>query len=153
MRSEDFWKAVATISIWVICGAIAITTVLASNSNYTWEMTGIPFIAAIFPTFVMWAVPYLVNSDIEKARIEKQFSSGNVNNDDDKLKNQRRSVSNRTSLLLELMDEDEREEFKRMLKRRVLQERRLTDDGELFADSETLEALMDAPDNDYHQQQ
>jgi hypothetical protein len=52
-----------------------------------------------------------------------------------------RSESDNIALLLEMMDADEREEFKNILKRRVLQDARLSDDGEFYPPA-SLESLM-----------
>ncbi|MEQ8675139.1 MAG: hypothetical protein RLP44_20545 [Aggregatilineales bacterium] len=128
MSFDNFWKAVATITVWVICGVIGISVVMFSNGGYSWDMIGIPLIAAILATFFMWAVPELVKEDVEKARI-----AGGQSATEKQKRNATPQGESRLSMLMELMDDDEREAFKHTLKQRILAENRLSDDGEFYS--------------------
>jgi hypothetical protein len=70
--------------------------------------------------------------------------------DYEKAKRQPGDTNTKLALLLELMDEDEREAFKETLKRRVLDDM-TSGDGELLADAATLESLLsDQSAHQYH---
>ncbi len=144
MNFNDFWKAVATITIWVISGLVALSTVMFSSGSYSWEMVGIPLIVALLATFFMWVAPILSQQDAEKARYEAEAA---MYKQVGKQKRTNAPVGDsRLSLLLELMDDDERAAFKETLKRRVLAEQRLSDDGEFYGDT-SLGDLLDEVDH------
>lgn len=144
MNFTDFWKAVATMTLWITCGLIAVMTVIFSNGSYSWEMVGIPLIAAILATFFMWVAPILSQQDAEKARYEAEAAMYKQGGKQKRINAP--SGDSRLSLLLELMDDDERAAFKETLKRRVLAEQRLTDDGEFYGDA-SLGDLLDEADH------
>ena len=143
MSFDNFWKAVATITVWVICGVIGITVVMFSNGVYSWDMIGVPLIAAILATFFMWVAPELAKEDAEKARIEA-MRSGQKAPGKPKRNTPAAHSDSRLSMLMELMDEDEQQAFKHTLKQRVLAEQRLSDDGEFYSGVPLNELLDDA---------
>jgi hypothetical protein len=61
---------------------------------------------------------------------------------------QKRGSADHLSLLLEMLDEDERAAFKETLKQRMLEQIGAPDEGELPADADTLAALLDADDHE-----
>lgn len=109
-------------TVWV---AMAIATIGVAVGTSTPGLMVIPIAVALLVTIMMVVVPDIVKAlatEREKAKRQPQ----------DKL-----------SLLMELMDEDERAAFKEALKQRVLDDMTATGDGELPVSDESLAALLD----------
>ncbi len=120
MSSSDRGGLLATI--WFSMALVAIGIAVGSSSP---ALLAVPISVALIMTIALVLVPDVVavlTAQREKAKREPQ---------------------DRLSMLLELMDEDERAAFKESLKRRVLDDIGRTDDGELPADDATLAALLD----------
>ena len=136
---ENIMKMLSTLAIWAITGTISIFGITSNtniNSDLVW-ITILPLIIALIATFMIWVAPELARAD--NAAKATHLHIG----DSEKAKRDAsRSDESRLSLLMEMMDDDEREAFKDTLKRRLLDDYRVNEDGELFADSATLESLM-----------
>lgn len=129
-------KIAATGIIWVISGLIIIFAVTNVNTNYTDTVIVAPLIAALIGTGIIW-LPDIIRVSQEGAERE---SAG-------KLK-RRPSDESRYDLLMQMMDDDEREIFKETLKRRVLEDARYGgsrygEDGELPMDADSLSDFID----------
>ena len=137
---ENIMKMLSTLAIWAITGTVSIASVFGSTSLSGSSIVPIviaPLVIALFATFFIWVAPELARADTAKK------SSHLYSGDSEKAKRQAtRNDDSRLSLLMEMMDEGEREAFKDTLKRRLLDDYRVNEDGELFADSATLESLM-----------
>ena len=105
--------------------------------------------AGIFGTILIWGIPEFIklyNFRVASQGLEETGSQEKAKRDGHS------GHSEKLSLLLELMDEDEREAFKEMLRQQVLRESDdydSVDDGELPAAAATLAALLD--DDSYNQ--
>ncbi len=142
---EHLGKLLSTGFIWVLCAGIAITALITSQYNYndsgflTIMYTAIPLLSALAATFMIWVAPELARrggNDVRQRTRE----------DDSTSYKSKRNVANgesaRLAALMDMMDEDERAAFKASLKRRVLAEQRLNDDGEFYGDPATLDSLL-----------
>lgn len=129
-------KMAATGAIWVICGLIIIFAVADVNSVYTDTVIVAPLIAALIGTGIIWM------PDIIRARREgaESLQAG---------KSKRRpSGESRYDLLMQMMDDDEREAFKAALKQRILDDAqyggsRYGEDGELPMDADRLSDFIE----------
>lgn len=139
----NFWRAVTTAFIWLMACGFGIAAVNATNSD-SWIVVPV-LLATLLATAVIWISEALGAS--AKARVETRHLTGR--SDRSAAGKSKREESDKYALLLELMDEDERAEFKEMLKRRALQDMRLSDDGEFFAPT-TLKSLMQDDEDDRH---
>ena len=134
MSAKDKAKMIATIAMWVMGIVITVSAMSRDflgtpipEQNMVWLAIG-PLVIAVVGTFMLWVIPELDN--VETASKTEQ-STGKA----------KRQQGVKLSLLLELMDEDEREAFKQLLKRQMLEESGYAD-GELPYGSETLESLL-----------
>ena len=131
-----FWnslaKAVSTITMWIFLSAVSIVA-LAADTDTTGQIASqeslvplviVPLIIALIGTFVIWGLPEVTkNKDAGKLAAQLDESAG-------KAKRQAGSrQEERLALLLEMMDEDEREAFKASLKRQVLEDAAYHDTG------------------------
>ena len=91
-------------------------------------------LVALLATFLFWGLPEVTK--IYDARLAARL--GEVPTSD----KAKRQSGDTLALLLELMDDEEREAFKETLKRRVLEDMGV-DDGELPYAAETLESLLE----------
>jgi hypothetical protein len=137
---DTFWKMVTTITAWILLAGISITALIVSgDARFSGDVTAVtlmPLIIGFLVTLVVW-----VGGD----------SKGQARPADyEKAKRQPGDANTKLALLLELMDDDEREAFKETLKRRVLDDM-TSGDGELLADAATLESLLsDQSAHQYH---
>lgn len=126
------WKALAIIAIWLLCSLIAIASTI--DTAYTWEMTGIPLIVALMATFILYGIPALQDQD------EAQQSHHDISK-------QKRTAQDdpRMALLLDMMDDNEREAFKERLQKQLLGEAHQPtgDDGELFERDSLYDLMQD----------
>jgi hypothetical protein len=122
-------KTAATVAMWI---AVAVTefgiSIYGAESGADiGTLLMVPFLMAVLLTFVLWVVPEIRGRRYRDAA------------DDWTLEKAKRQPVDKMTLLLDLMDDDEREAFKETLKRRVLAE---LDDSELPEDAATLESLL-----------
>lgn len=134
--AEILGKTVATVAIW---GALALIGMMAviDNSSVTgmWVALGAMF-TALVATFAIWVIAEAVKKPAPRK------SSRDISDDLRAAEKAKRQPGDRLSLLLELMDEDERQAFKETLKQRIMDDMRFNDEGELDYHT-TLEDLLD----------
>ena len=130
MRGGNFYKTIVTSFMWLILGVISILGIVFSDGPGGYDPTWIvimPMILAFAGTFSIWVLPGLAgveqNESVNEQHIEKA---------------KRQAGTSKLDLLLEMMDDDEREAFKQTLKRQVLSDMRLGEDGELPRQAEIL---------------
>lgn len=106
---NDLGRLIISIVIWVGCVGIAVTTLITNNS-----IIGVifPLIMAVAGTVALWG-----GDNSAKHPTQRRF--GPPSHINTKLKRES-SYEEKMRLLMEMMDEDERQEFKQMLKRQVL---------------------------------
>jgi len=130
-------KTIITLVMVTILGVISLMTILEAGAGFSLG----EIILAIAPMG-------LALGTIKTLWVESRSSSDEGQYE----KAKRNSSHSNFDLLMEMMDEEEREAFKETLKRRVLNQMSSSMDGELPADSETLAALLDedAQQAQYH---
>lgn len=142
--NNNLGKALATIVMWMISGVLSMAVIMQANGQFgdgTAIMMAIPLIIVLLGTFFMWVAPEFAKND----RIEAERK-----HEHEREKNKRYSnEGSRMAVLMEMMDEDERQAFKQALKRKMLGESRLTMDGEL---SEGMDYLLQGDEEDQYQQ-
>lgn len=102
------WRVGATLIIWAFMGSISILALIGAggeNSNIAGWVFTIPLVVGLFATFSVW--------DSGKRSAEQKSDN----------------TAYTMALLMEMMDEDEREQFKYDLKRRVLSGEQLTNES------------------------
>lgn len=135
---ENLAKSILTMVIWLLVGGIAITALIVSEGASDPEGILMPsFLASLMATFIIWGIPELAGR-----RSERQQSSTRHRFGQSKSKRNATSSDDRMAMLMSLMSEDEREDFKETLKRRVLADSRLNADGEFMTDHESLDSLL-----------
>ena len=132
-------KVLLTIFLW--SATIGISGSVSDDVRFfapSWfDITPLVVLAvlgSIWATILIWGIPEFIK--LYNYRVATQ---GDVSQSQGKAKRQGRD---KLDLLMELMDEDEREAFKETLKRRVLEDMGV-DDGELPYAAETLESLLE----------
>ena len=139
MHLENIVKGIITLIMWVFLSAISIGAMIESSTfaqagNIEVLALG-PLVIALFGTFIIWVLPDLV-------RNEHNENIAKLTNKEHSKNKRQSSGSDKLSLLMELMDEDERQAFKETLKQRILDDTRLDADGELSYGADTLESLF-----------
>ena len=138
-------RIIATVIMWLVLGTISIVAI--TNNSGVWNNSMgddiLPLVLGslffgLVGTYMIWVRPEMYK--YKYARTQNGEGS-------EKAKRQG-SGSQKMALLLELMDEDEREAFKETLKRRVLDEARIGGDGEITYGDTTLESLFYEEDKD-----
>ena len=81
---------------------------------------------------------------------ETQLESRALQSSQAEQEKSKRQANEKLAMLMELMDEDERQAFKARLERQVLAEIGTAGDGELPHGSETLESLMQEDEAEQH---
>lgn len=114
-------KAIVTVFMWMVLGAIAMSSTLGDPGlgDVAAVIVAIaPLFLGLLGTGFIWAPEVFTGTkdETETSQMEKA---------------KRVAGDSRMALLLEMMDEDERETFKESLKRRVLNDMRFSEDGEL----------------------
>lgn len=126
-------KVILTGFIWLVCLLISFAIIFTSSEEW---ILSVPLGVAFFSTMAIYM------SDADKAKHQASQGNGTVT-----IEKAKRDAGDPTEakmrLLLELMDEDERQAFKETLKRQMLQSSHF-DDGEV--DGIALEALLDEQD-------
>lgn len=131
---DIFWKVIMTLGIWLACIILAIVAGdYVTSFSEAMQAGAMALGAPLLATFFVWGIPAI--SQRGHPNVEDQHAG--------REKPKRRAASeDRMALLMDLMTEDEREAFKQVLKRQILAERRLTDDGEFVMDSAPLGSLL-----------
>lgn len=131
-------KGCLSFVIWggaIAAGIVAMQSpFLATNDMGVVVM--VPFLFALLSMIVIWAVP----ESIRLAQIRERAKAGE--REGEYTEKGKRQTGDKLTLLLEMMDDDEREAFKEALKRRALEDAGYSD-GELPFAGETLESLLD----------
>jgi hypothetical protein len=134
MSAKDKAKMIATIAMWLMGIVITVSAMSRDflgtpipEQNMVWLAIS-PLVIAVLGTFMLWVVPEL---DSTEAASKTEQSIGKA----------KRQQGDKLSLLLELMDDDERQAFKQLLKQQVLEETGYAD-GELPYGGDTLESLL-----------
>lgn len=136
----NFWRATVTAFIWLMCAIMGTVAISSGGSGMAWIIIPV-LIAALIATGLVWISEAI--STAAQARADYYQRVGEKGMRLEKSKRSGNDESANLALLLDMMDPDEREEFKNILKRRVLQEHRFSDDGEVFHEATPLEALFD----------
>ena len=134
-----FWvtvgKTVTTLFMWLMLSAIAIISIDTPGGDSAWVAI-VAMIAAVVGTFFIWVASELIKQEAaEKSQQQAQSY--------EKAKRGSGSAGDKLALLLEMMDYDEREAFKETLKRRVLDDASVGNDGEINYEGVSLGALLD----------
>ncbi|MCD4686629.1 MAG: hypothetical protein K8S97_11905 [Anaerolineae bacterium] len=119
MTSEQRANLVALI--WIMMSVVCIVAV--ANGELGLGLL-IPLLVAILATFFLGVLPGMLTTALETREKAK------------------RTPQDRMSLLMEMMDDDERAAFKAALKQRVLDDLDRAEDGELPLGDTTLAALI-----------
>jgi len=146
MKIQPNWNLIIkwflTIALWGATVGItneatwAVDRYQSSIMDQIIPLVVLAWLGAVFGTLLIWGIPeflklYHLKILSQAGQSPEKGKRGGQSRYDDKL-----------TLLMDLMDEDEREAFKEALKQRVLDDGRY-DDGELPYGSNTLESLMD----------
>lgn len=109
------WRFGTTLFIWVFCFILAILALIgaASGAVEGWVFF-VPLVTAMFATLPIWESG---KDDSPEKSASKQASSKADN------------TAYTMALLMEMMDEDEREQFKYDLKRRILSGEAITNES------------------------
>lgn len=132
---ENFWRFVLTITIWVLSAGIAITALIVSENSNTdpSDIAILSIIGALVATFIIWGIPALAGESSTQSTSIKE-TIGKAKRGD--------SSDDRMSMLLQLMTPDERETFKQSLQQQILQDARLSSDGEIITENTSLDSLL-----------
>lgn len=133
----DFWKAVATVGIWLAITGIIIS-LMVTGAQAGWMVSMVALFVALAATARIWSGG--------ETRSSGAFNAG-ARESLEKLKRGGGESDAKMRLLLEMMDDDERYAFKQAMKERML---RGGIDGELNYDANSLGALLD--DDEYKRQ-
>ncbi|HRF94847.1 MAG TPA: hypothetical protein PLZ51_06630, partial [Aggregatilineales bacterium] len=100
------WRFGTTALIWVLATIMTVVAFVSANSGNLedWIMV-VPLVVAMFATVTIWE-----SSKGDSSKSDEKSSSGKKGD----------STAYTMALLMEMMDEDEREEFKYDLKNRIL---------------------------------
>ena len=138
-------RIIATVIMWLVLGIISIVAITSVSGPWAYTNGGdlVPLVLGslffgLVGTYMIWVRPEMYK--YKYARTQNGESS-------EKAKRQG-SGNQKMALLMELMDDDEREAFKETLKRRVLDEARIGGDGEITYGDTTLESLFYEEDKD-----
>jgi hypothetical protein len=124
-ETSIFSRAVVVAAMWFSWGIMG-ANAFASGESVNPLIILLPLVIVSLFTLVIWMGPSLTSMIERMAEKPKRGSTDSM------------------SALMELMDEDERQEFKQQLKQRMLDNvSRGSVDGELPLDSESLELLLD----------
>jgi hypothetical protein len=141
MSSDDTNKTIIG-AMWGTAAFIDFGVAIASvdHGNIDGWLFALPILVALVGTLYIWTM---------QMRHEERTSQSARSEEQDKSK---RQAGDKLSLLMEIMDDDERKEFKERLKQQVLEETAYGSDGELPYGGETLESLMDTDEDKYLRQ-
>ena len=120
--NEHTSKFIVSLVMWIGILGISLATLLNSQTIESWVVAVVALgslIAGTIGTAAIWS-PQVLTDHAEPSRQAGDFE-----------KAKRQAGMSKLDLLMEMMDDDEREAFKHSLKRQVLTDMRLNDDGEL----------------------
>jgi hypothetical protein len=133
---DNFWRIILVLAIWVALGTISVAAVLSpSGDSTTSDIVTTAMFMATISTAVVWLGPELVSS--RRSKSQTHFVSGGTE------KAKRGAGGLPDDARLALLDEDERQALKERLKRQVLDEAYVTDDGEIAYRGQSLETLLE----------
>lgn len=113
---EAKWRFGATVFIWAFATLMAI--VILGNMSLGWIedwVIAVPLGVALISTLAVWE-----SGKPDSSKSSDQSSSSGKKSD---------NTAYNMALLMEMMDEDEREEFKHQLKQRILSGETVTDES------------------------
>ena len=117
---NQIYRLIQTAVLFMIAGAIHYNLVDDNLYNHPGDIISMTLLLALICVFIVWVLPSFQNGMLNKISQMRATS-----------KPKREVSSSKYDLLLQLMDEDEREAFKQTLKRQALNDMRLGEDGEL----------------------
>lgn len=126
----DLNKLIPTVVIWLVSLGICLAVLL--NPNPEEWIIAIPLIVAGASTGLIW------QADADRAKYERVSGHSTRLDSVEKAK---RDPDAKMRLLLEMMDEDERQAFKESLKRQVMRNAGMND-GELDDEGVSLSSLL-----------
>ena len=140
MWTNAMAKLVVTITMWLILGFISFVAIAGEgvfNATIRGDVTAMtlgPLILAMMGTAIIWT---------QHEQPAKE-SGQNISAAQEKAKREGSALSmDKLAVLMELMDEEERLQFKETLKRGVLSDMGYASDGESPYNDDTLESLLD----------
>lgn len=142
---ENIAKLISTVMIWIMMAGIVITIAIASpNTLDGGDVTGLASAMmgiAMVSTLIIWAVPEL----IRRQNTTRQDAAKYVEIDKQKRTGAGGREDSRMALLMDMMDDDEREAFKQVLKQKILDDmsQPTGDDGELFERDSLYDLMQD----------
>jgi hypothetical protein len=109
------WRFGTTAFIWILATIMTVVAFVSANSGNLedWIMV-VPLVVAMFTTVAIWE-----SSKGDSSKSDEKGSSGKKGD----------STAYTMALLMEMMDDDEREEFKYNLKNRILSGEAVTDES------------------------
>lgn len=125
MYSKEFWRMVSTATMWMVLGIISVMAVIFSvnlGDNAAVAIV-LPLVMGVIGTAFIYGLPEAI--DLVRGRQDGQHRA------EQQPGKGKRGESDKLMLLMQLMDDDERAAFKETLRRSVLRDARLSDDGEL----------------------
>lgn len=130
MEDNTMWRMIATSVMWVALGIVSVMGIIFSSNlgDDAALIIGLPLSLALIGTIAIWLGPAIVEVQREKIRAQNGLGVP------DMTEKAKRGGLDKYSLLMQMMDEDEREAFKTALKQRMLDDARITDDGEINVD-------------------
>jgi hypothetical protein len=139
---SNTWRIILMVVVWIALGSIAASAIGAAHLSGNIDANAITIIAMVMATvstIAIWLGPEWVTA--RRGGSQTHYISG-------EWEKAKRGANNlpedsRLALLLELMDEDERQAFKERLQRQVLDEAYLTDDGEIAYRGQSLKTLLE----------
>lgn len=138
MNNSPLFRMIATITIWLFGAGISITALIQSPSGVGLG-TGIVVIACLIASTLATAAVWDQLNDSADSKDKTRLASTE--------KAKREAGSNtKMALLMELMDDDEHEAFKDMLKQRLMEEALY---GEESYNSVSLEELLTDSSSNY----
>jgi hypothetical protein len=137
---SNFGRITLMLLIWIALGTIAAEAIGASPTSGI-DATAITIIAMIMATVSTIVILAPEALSARRSGSQTHFISGGT----EKAKRGAGDLPDdaRLALLLELLDEDERQALKERLKRQVLDEAYVTDDGEIAYRGQSLANLLE----------
>ncbi len=117
------WRFGATLVIWILATIMSIVALTNASAGMLEDwVVAVPLGVALIATLAVWE-----SSKSESSSKSSEQASSSAKKGD--------STAYNMALLMEMMDDDEREEFKSQLKRRILSGETVTDES-IVADIE-----------------
>jgi hypothetical protein len=135
-------RLLVTLSVWFVAGG----AVLVQSWSYYWTtglIAGAALIFAFIVTLALWApfvFPWVGADTLRAIRDEPEAAAASASKS--KRAPDRNRTDDRMDLLLSLMTPEERADFVMELRRRVLEDRPVGDEGEIAGEVVALEKLL-----------